>query len=346
MPRDAVAGDRYGDMSHHRRLSPSADRALRAQPSTSRAGSSGWQHPPYVDCPLSCILDVHPTYPLGGLAYLPVTSGHEHPRQAGHPHRHRRHRARAPRPARQAQRADPADARRAGRHRALAAHRPHPARRGARRERARRSAPGSTSARHEAARAASPRAFVPRPWRGTNTFQEACWAWRRLPVPVIAAVHGHCYGGGLQIALAADFRFATPDSEWSVLEGRWGIIPDMTGIQSLAELVGIDTAKRLTMTGADALRQGGRRPRPGHRARRRPGGRRRGLRPRAGDPLPRRSWPRRSGCSTRPGPPRPRRTFARERVEQLFLLFNANTKAAREAALKKVAPQFGPRPRR
>ncbi|MGZ6754385.1 MAG: enoyl-CoA hydratase-related protein, partial [Nocardioides sp.] len=48
--------------------------------------------------------------------------------------------------------------------------------------------------------------FVPRPWRGTNTFQEACWAWRRLPVPVVAAVHGHCLGGGLQLALAADFR--------------------------------------------------------------------------------------------------------------------------------------------
>ena len=90
--------------------------------------------------------------------------------------------------------------------------------------------------------------FVPRPWRGTNTFQEACWAWRRLPVPVVAAVHGHCYGGGLQIALAADFRIATPDSEWSVLEGRWGIIPDMSGVRSLAELVGIDTAKLLTMT--------------------------------------------------------------------------------------------------
>ena len=92
------------------------------------------------------------------------------------------------------------------------------------------------------------RAFVPVPWRGTNAFQEACWAWRRLPVPVIAAVTGHCYGGGLQIALAADFRVASPDSEWSVLEGRWGLIPDMTGIQGLKELVGIDTAKRLTMT--------------------------------------------------------------------------------------------------
>ena len=90
--------------------------------------------------------------------------------------------------------------------------------------------------------------FVPRPWRGTNTFQEACWAWRRLPVPVIAAVHGHCLGGGLQIALAADFRFATPDSRWSVLEGKWGIIPDMSGVRSMAELVGIDVAKQLTMT--------------------------------------------------------------------------------------------------
>ena len=65
---------------------------------------------------------------------------------------------------------------------------------------------------------------------------------------MIAAVHGHCLGGGLQIALAADFRFATPDSTWSVLEGKWGIIPDMSGIRSLAQLIGIDTAKRLTMT--------------------------------------------------------------------------------------------------
>lgn len=90
--------------------------------------------------------------------------------------------------------------------------------------------------------------FLPRPWRGTNTFQEACWAWRRLPVPVIAAVHGHCYGGGAQLALAADFRFTTTDAEWSILEGKWGLIPDMSGIQSLKELVGIEVAKRLTMT--------------------------------------------------------------------------------------------------
>src|SRR3954454_13372248 len=56
-------------------------------------------------------------------------------------------------------------------------------------------------------------AFVPRPWRGTNTFQESCWAWRRLPVPVIAAVDGHCYGGGVQITLAADIPADEADTQ-------------------------------------------------------------------------------------------------------------------------------------
>lgn len=94
------------------------------------------------------------------------------------------------------------------------------------------------------------KAFAPRPWRSgmTNTFQEAPWAFRRIPVPVIAAVHGHCLGGGIQIALAADFRVATPDSRWSVLEGKWGLIPDMSGIRSLAEQIGMDQAKWLTMS--------------------------------------------------------------------------------------------------
>ncbi|GAB4589715.1 crotonase/enoyl-CoA hydratase family protein [Nocardia sp. IFM 10818] len=92
------------------------------------------------------------------------------------------------------------------------------------------------------------RAFVPLPWRGTNVFQEACWAWRRLPQPVIAVVHGRCYGGGLQLALAADFRFVTPDSEFSVMEAKHGLIPDMTGAATLSRLVGIDQALLLTMT--------------------------------------------------------------------------------------------------
>ncbi|MEV0294557.1 crotonase/enoyl-CoA hydratase family protein [Nocardia sp. NPDC050710] len=92
------------------------------------------------------------------------------------------------------------------------------------------------------------RNFIPLPWRGTNTFQEACWAWRRLPVPVIAAVHGRCYGGGLQIALAADFRLATPDAEFSVMEAKHGLVPDMSGAVTLSQLIGLDKAMLLTMT--------------------------------------------------------------------------------------------------
>ncbi|WP_039802899.1 crotonase/enoyl-CoA hydratase family protein [Nocardia araoensis] len=92
------------------------------------------------------------------------------------------------------------------------------------------------------------RNFVPHPWRGTNAFQEACWAWRRLPVPVIAAVHGRCYGGGLQLALAADVRFAAPDAEFSVMEAKHGLVPDMTGAATLSRLIGIDKALLLTMT--------------------------------------------------------------------------------------------------
>jgi enoyl-CoA hydratase/carnithine racemase len=91
--------------------------------------------------------------------------------------------------------------------------------------------------------------FEPDTDRGTNLYQEAPWAWRRLDVPVVAAIHGHCLGGGLQIALAADYRFTTADAKWSVLEAKWGLVPDMSGVQALSELVRIDVAKRLAMTG-------------------------------------------------------------------------------------------------
>ncbi|MEU6129878.1 enoyl-CoA hydratase-related protein, partial [Saccharopolyspora sp. NPDC047091] len=73
--------------------------------------------------------------------------------------------------------------------------------------------------------------------------------WRRLPVPVIAAVHGVAYGGGLQLALGADLRLLAPDARLSVLEIKWGLVPDMTGTQVLPELVGRDVAKELTFTG-------------------------------------------------------------------------------------------------
>ena len=92
------------------------------------------------------------------------------------------------------------------------------------------------------------RGFLKYGLKSTNLFQQACWCWRELPVPVIAVLHGRCYGGGMQIALAADFRIATPDCECSIMEAKWGLIPDMTGSVTLRELVPIDVAKRLTMT--------------------------------------------------------------------------------------------------
>ena len=81
-----------------------------------------------------------------------------------------------------------------------------------------------------------------------NYFQRAAYGWIDLPAPVIAAIHGNCLGGGLQIALAADIRIAAPDARLSVLEGRWGLIPDMSITRTLPRLVGIDVAKELTFT--------------------------------------------------------------------------------------------------
>jgi enoyl-CoA hydratase/carnithine racemase len=89
------------------------------------------------------------------------------------------------------------------------------------------------------------------PLRGPvpNFFQRPVHGWLEVPVPVIAAIHGHCLGGGLQIALAADIRFATPDAHLSVLEVKWGLIPDMAITRTLPRLVGIDVAKELAYTG-------------------------------------------------------------------------------------------------
>ena len=81
------------------------------------------------------------------------------------------------------------------------------------------------------------------------TGQRAAYVWTEVPVPVIAAITGHALGGGLQVALGADIRYVTPDAKLSVLEVKWGLIPDMTGTQLLPELVGRDVAKELTFTG-------------------------------------------------------------------------------------------------
>jgi enoyl-CoA hydratase/carnithine racemase len=97
--------------------------------------------------------------------------------------------------------------------------------------------------------------------RITNLGQQVAHVWTTLPVPVIAAVHGPALGGGLQVALGADLRIVSPDAKLSVLEIRWGLIPDMTGTWILPRLVGIDVAKELTWTGrmvdgAEAVRIG------------------------------------------------------------------------------------------
>lgn len=85
--------------------------------------------------------------------------------------------------------------------------------------------------------------------RIANLAQQVAYTWTSMPVPVIAAVHGVALGGGIQIALGADIRFVAPDAKLSVLEIRWGLLPDMTGVQSLVRLVGLDRAKELAFTG-------------------------------------------------------------------------------------------------
>jgi enoyl-CoA hydratase/carnithine racemase len=82
-----------------------------------------------------------------------------------------------------------------------------------------------------------------------NLAQRVGWGWRECPVPVIAALHGEVFGGGLQVALGADLRIAAPDARLSVMEVRWGLIPDMSGSQTLRGIVRRDVALELTWTG-------------------------------------------------------------------------------------------------
>lgn len=91
--------------------------------------------------------------------------------------------------------------------------------------------------------------------------QRASRVWATMPFPVVAAVHGHALGGGLQLILGADLRIVAPDAVLGVFELRWGIVPDMSGTQILPRLVGPDVAKDLVLTartvdGTEALRIG------------------------------------------------------------------------------------------
>jgi enoyl-CoA hydratase/carnithine racemase len=82
-----------------------------------------------------------------------------------------------------------------------------------------------------------------------NFAQQAVWGWRQLPVPVIAAIQGVAFGGGFQLALGADMRFLAPDARMSIMEIKWGLVPDMAGTPLLASLVRDDILRDLTYTG-------------------------------------------------------------------------------------------------
>jgi enoyl-CoA hydratase/carnithine racemase len=101
-------------------------------------------------------------------------------------------------------------------------------------------------------------ALTDRTHDNANDFQQVAMQWRKLPVPVIAAVHGVCFGGGLQIASGADIRVVAPDARMSVMEMKWGLIPDMGGYALWRGMVRDDVLRELTYTnrefsGAEAL---------------------------------------------------------------------------------------------
>ncbi len=94
--------------------------------------------------------------------------------------------------------------------------------------------------------AGDPEALVmPRTHGDTNLFQEVAMVWRRLPVPVIAALHGAVYGAGFQLALGADIRIAASDTKLAIMEMKWGLIPDMGGMVLLPRLARSDVIRRM-----------------------------------------------------------------------------------------------------
>jgi enoyl-CoA hydratase/carnithine racemase len=109
--------------------------------------------------------------------------------------------------------------------------------------------------------AADEPALTERTHGNANKFQQVAMTWRKLPMPVIAAVHGVCFGGGLQIASGADIRIVHPDTRMSVMEMKWGLVPDMGGYVLWRGLVRDDVLRELVytnreFTGAEALNIG------------------------------------------------------------------------------------------
>ncbi|MBR9652234.1 crotonase/enoyl-CoA hydratase family protein [Thalassovita aquimarina] len=90
--------------------------------------------------------------------------------------------------------------------------------------------------------------IMPRTHGQSNAFQRVSLVWRDVPVPVIAALHGVTFGGGLQIALGADIRIAHPETRLSIMEMKWGLVPDMGGMVVLPKLLRSDVLRKLTYT--------------------------------------------------------------------------------------------------
>ncbi|MDP1736893.1 MAG: crotonase/enoyl-CoA hydratase family protein [Caulobacter sp.] len=84
---------------------------------------------------------------------------------------------------------------------------------------------------------------------GSNRAQHAVMVWREIPVPVIAAVHGVAFGGGFQLTLGADIRYVTADARMSIMEIKWGLVPDMAGLVLMRHLARDDVVRELTYTG-------------------------------------------------------------------------------------------------
>lgn len=97
--------------------------------------------------------------------------------------------------------------------------------------------------------AGNPEALVmPRTHGNANLFQEVAMVWRRVEVPVIAALHGVAFGAGLQLAMGADIRIAHPETKLAIMEMKWGLIPDMGGMVLLPQLVRSDVLRQMTYT--------------------------------------------------------------------------------------------------
>ena len=97
--------------------------------------------------------------------------------------------------------------------------------------------------------AIDPESLAPQAGSHANRFQRAAFAWREVPVPVICAIRGVAFGGGAQIALGADLRYAAPDASLSIMEIRWGLIPDLAISVTASNLVREDRLRELAYTG-------------------------------------------------------------------------------------------------